>query len=275
MSPSPRFAVLGNPISHSLSPSLHRAAFEATDLIATYDPIQVIGPELGSVMGELTGSGGGGNVTLPHKESAAALLTRASSAVEATGACNTFWGEGDDLVGDNTDVVGFNRAVEGFLGQDLKGAKVGVLGSGGAARAVLHALLEQGPDRVWIWNRTPARLATLMEAFSHPSIKPVTTLEDGFPERPDLLVNATSLGLSPDDPLPISLERVRPHAVFDLVYGKPTTAFVVSASQQGIPATDGKTMLVHQAAAAFERWFEREAPLEAMMAALPRFPETD
>ncbi len=269
-SQAPRvFAVLGDPVGHSLSPLIHNAAIRQLGLHATYVALRCGAADCGSLMRKLARAGGGGNVTVPHKELAAKVVDRPSQAVLRTGACNTFWYAGDALMGENTDVEGFRRALRDLTGDLAAGARVLLAGAGGSARAVLASLLPEKVGEVAILNRTPARAHALALEAGDPRVRVLDGPADLRGEAFDLLVNATSLGLSPDDPLAIPLDDLR-HvgAVLDLVYGSGETPLTSAARSRGIPAGDGKRMLVYQGAAAFECWWGRPAPVEAMFRAL-------
>lgn len=270
---SPRlFALLGDPVEHSASPAIHGAAFRERGVTAVYAVVETRPAEVEPVMRALSRRGGG-NVTLPHKGRAARALDRPTAAVSATGACNCFWSEGGELVGDNTDVEGFLAALEGLIpgGGGPAGGRVLLLGAGGGARAALHGLLEAGAARVDVWNRTRDRARRMREEVAG-GAEEVRVLggREEIGARYDLVVNATSLGLDPDDPLPLSLEGREVGAVFDLVYGEAGTSWVRHARELGIPARDGLEMLVRQAAASLERWMEEDPPLEAMREAARR-----
>ena len=260
------FALLGDPVDHSFSPQIQNAAMEAARVDGVYVAVPTVEEDLAGLMRGLARGGGGGNVTLPHKEKAASFLDRPNSTVRRTGACNTFWAEKDGtVVGDNTDVEGCRRAVGRFLPGGPKGARVLMLGAGGAARAALVALLDDGVDEVRILNRSIERARAVSRRIGGERVRVVHAVSEVAGEEFDLVVNATRLGLGEDDPLPFDLELPgRVGAVFDLVYGEDGTAFVRAAQARGIRATDGIEMLIQQGAAAFERWWGREAPLEAM-----------
>ena len=213
--------------------------------------------------------GGCGNVTLPHKERAAAVVKLPSEAVRRTGACNTFWGDRGQIRGDNTDVEGFRRALEHFLGRPPRDHRVLVLGAGGAARAVLLALHDEGVKEITLYNRTVERARAVSRRIGGERVRVASPLEELNGGQFDLVVNATRLGLEPGDPLPLELSRLeRVGGVLDLVYGDGETPFVKAARAFGVPSTDGAEMLVQQGAVSFERWWGKEAPLEAMRAAL-------
>jgi shikimate dehydrogenase len=210
-------------------------------------------------------------VTLPHKERTAALLDVPSPAVVRTGACNAFWSADGCLHGDNTDVEGFRRALAALLGGPPTGKSVLLLGAGGAARAALVALLEDGAREVRLFNRSAERARGVLADLGNEKTSlvedPRELQGDGF----DLVVNATRLGLQAADPLPFELERLSGvGAVMDLVYGRGPTRFVDSARALGIRAADGGEMLVQQGAAAFERWWGVPAPVAAMREAFEK-----
>lgn len=262
-------ALLGDPVAHSLSPRLQNAAFQAAGVDGVYVALRCAATELPGLLRGIAAAGGGGNVTVPHKELAARVVDAPTEAVLRTGACNTFWWEDGRIRGDNTDVAGFRAAVRALVGSPA-GAKVLLLGAGGAARGALHALLEDGVEMVALHNRTPGRATDLRAAFGDPGcIRVVTDRAALAGERFDLVVNATSLGLHPGDPLPLGFDEVGfVGAALDLVYAVCGTRWVLEARARGFPAADGLEMLIHQGAAAFERWWGRPAPVDAMREAL-------
>jgi shikimate dehydrogenase len=209
-------------------------------------------------------------VTLPHKEKAASILDIRSEAVRRTGACNTFWGDGQGRVhGDNTDVEGFRRALRVFLDGSGTASRVLLLGAGGAARAALVGLIDEGASEVLLFNRTQERARAVARRIGGQKARVVPNVQQLEGEDFDLVVNATRLGLDPDDPSPIDLAILnRAGAAMDLVYGRHMTPFVRSAEAAGVRATDGLEMLVQQGAVSFERWWGEEAPVPLMRAAL-------
>ncbi len=263
-------ALLGDPVAHSASPMIQNAAFQRTGVDGVYVAVRCAADDLIGFMKGLARAGGGGNVTLPHKEKAASLLDQRTEAVRRTGACNTFWGdEAGRLHGDNTDVAGFRRAVRGFLGRDPKGARVLLLGAGGAARAALLGLVEGGVDEVLVYNRTQERARAIARRIGGDRARVAASLRALEGEDFDLVVNATRLGLEPSDPTPLDLAVLqRAGAAMDVVYGRHVTAFVASAKAAGVRATDGLEMLVQQGAASFERWWGTDAPIDDMRRAI-------
>lgn len=261
-------ALLGDPVEHSLSPIFQNAAFRAAGVPGIYIPQRTSAAELPDVLRSIAAAGGAGNVTLPHKEAAARAIDRRTEAVERTGACNTFWAEDGVVWGDNTDVAGFHAAAAGLLADGLAGARVLLLGAGGAARAVLVALDAAGAREVVLLNRTRSRAEGLVRAIATSTTVRVATDPEAAAGRFDLCVNATSLGIRADDPLPIDPSAANFSVGLDLVYARGGTAWVGELRSRGIPAADGLEMLIQQGAASFERWWGRPAPIEVMRAAL-------
>jgi shikimate dehydrogenase len=220
----------------------------------------------------------GGNVTIPWKEAAAAALDLASEGARRLASANTFWRTPEGrIAGTETDGEGFLRALQEAFGIGASGLRAVVLGAGGGGRAVAGALARGGAAVIYLWNRTPARaerLARLLAQTGWPAAVEVLPTRECGPDLAgavpvDLLVNATSLGLSADDAAPLgrsSLSGLR--FAMDLVYGRGPTPFLLECAAAGAQTADGLGMLLHQGACAFEIWCGRPAPLEAMRSAL-------
>lgn len=260
------YAVLGDPVAHSLSPAIHNAAFRAAGRRARYVACRVSSAGCGDTMRALALDGGGGNVTVPHKERVVAFLDRRTRAVAATGACNTFWARDGEVWGDNTDVEGFRgvwRRVVRPLGCT---SPVLVAGAGGAARAVLHGLTRSSTGRtlhILLWNRTAGRARKLANEMGDDRVH---LADDWRGTAPAVVVNTTSVGIrGRRRPIDLRALATRPRAVIDLVYGRDSTPLCHQAAELGIAATDGRGMLVLQAEASYARWFG-EAPPPGVMA---------
>lgn len=266
-----RLVLLGHPVAHSLSPTFQNAALEAAAIPLIYEVLDVAPGDLKAMMGLLADARAAGNVTLPHKESVYASCTRRTALAERVGAVNTFWTEGDGVVGDNTDVGGFSFAVERLLGRPLAGLRIGMLGAGGAAAAVCAAV-EQWPDcRVHVHSRTRDRSESLAARFAGTTT--VVESEMHTVRGMDLLVNATPLGLD-GALMPIAPGSIPDGtAVLDLTYRRGRTPFVKACRARGLRADDGLPMLVEQGALSFERWFGTVPDRESMWRAI-RAPET-
>jgi shikimate dehydrogenase len=186
--------------------------------------------------------------------------------VRATHACNTFWLHRGKVHGENTDVTGFRHAVAEVI-PDVGGARVLVVGSGGAARAVLYALLEDRVANVVVLGRKAGRAREIADVAGRRAkrVRYLTSDKSLRTEGFDLVVNASSLGLKETDKLPLEFSKLGGlTAAFDVVYRAGGTRWVEIARANGIPAADGSEMLIRQAAAAFELWFDVEAPVAAM-----------
>lgn len=254
------FAILGDPVAHSLSPAMHNAAFRALGLDAVYVALPVSPAELPAVVTTLTRAGGGGNVTVPHKELVAGVVAHPSDRVRALGACNTFWGEPDGIHGDNTDVEGVLSALDQL---DAPPSAWLIAGTGGGARAAVAAAAARGA-RVAISSRRAVR----REEFE--GICASLGAGTAAAEECEVLINTTPLGLKAGDHLPLALEDA-PHAqvAYDMVYAPGETAWVRRMRAAGLRAADGRLMLVAQGAAAFRRWFpDEDPPADIMRAAV-------
>jgi shikimate dehydrogenase len=254
------FAILGDPVAHSLSPVMHNAAFRALGLPAVYVPMPCAAGDVPALIQAFARSGGGGNVTVPHKETAAASVDGCRELAEVVGACNTFWGEDGGSVGDNTDVQGVLEALRQLEAPDAPWL---IAGTGGAARATVIAAREWGVD-VAVTSRDEGRRRQFEEWISSRQV----ALAPASDCR--VVINSTPLGLKPGDPLPISLDAApRAEVALDLVYAAGETAWVRAIRPRVRRAGDGRAVLVAQGAAAFQRWFPRKpAPVEVMRAAV-------
>lgn len=254
------FALLGEPVSHSLSPVIHNAAFRVLGLDAVYVPLPCDSSHVPALMSALAAAGGGGNVTVPHKAIAARSLSRPTDRASALGACNTFWWEEGALSGDTTDVEGVLSAVSRL---EVEAESWLVIGTGGSARAVVEAARLMGA-RLAVSSRDPARAAEFMAWAGTRGVGAAAI------EEAEFLVNATPLGLKAEDSLPFRPEATpRAVAALDLVYRRGETAWVRTQRQAGRRAADGREALLAQGVAAFVRWFPKhDPPVDVMRAAL-------
>ncbi len=258
--PAPdHYAVIGHPIAHSLSPRIHTLFSQQTGRPLRYEAIDVSPDALTTRVRDFFAAGGRGlNVTVPHKQSVMALLSRHSEAVRLAGAANTLWRDADGgLAGDNTDGVGLVRDLQDNLGLSVRGSRLLLLGAGGAARGVLAPLQALSPREVLIANRHEARALALAALPATAPVRAVALAAlDRELEQPfDLILNATSASLSGELPaLPATL-MARHTVCYDLAYSLNETGFVRWARAAGAAAAhDGLGMLVEQAAEAFRIW---------------------
>jgi shikimate dehydrogenase len=251
--------VMGWPVSHSRSPRLHGFWLERYGIDGAYLPLAVRPEDLAAALAALPKLGFRGcNLTIPHKEAALPLCTSVDPMAARIGAVNTIVvGADGGLTGSNSDAFGFLENLrQGAPGWRADAAPACLLGAGGAARAVIAALLEAGAPELRLVNRTRARAEALATAFG-PAVK-VFDWKDAGPAQKDcgLLVNTTSLGMSGQPPLDCDLSELPGEAVVnDIVYAPLETGLLTAARARGNPVVDGLGMLLHQARPGFAAWF--------------------
>ena len=275
-------AVLGFPIGHSISPLIHNAALlemansDSRYAKWNYRRIEVEAERLSEVLPILLKAGFRGlNLTIPHKVEAFDLVVELSAEARAIGAVNTLLACDDGWRGFNTDGYGLEQALHQDLEVNLEGAKVILLGAGGAARAAAAQCLLRGCRKLWIGNRSPDRLTELLQVLSIPGNESdvegfaFDEAEAVFSDQSDLVViNATSLGLKPEDPAPIDLSALpKCSKVYDMVYNPSETTLLKQARDLGLQSTNGLSMLVHQAARSLALWTGKNVPVDAMFKA--------
>ncbi|MDA8391887.1 MAG: shikimate dehydrogenase [Actinomycetota bacterium] len=260
--------IVGTPVSHSLSPLLHNAAFGAAGLDWVYVAFPVPEGERDGWVGAARCLGVRGlSVTMPHKQAAARLADVRSATAGRLGAANTLYWEGDRLAAESTDGEGFLASLADE-GVELGGRRVVVLGAGGAAKAVALAVASAGAA----WIGVVARRESAAVQVAAMAGDPVTVATRDDVRAADVVVNATPVGMAggpaPDaSPVEEGLLEVA-QVVVDLVYRPLRTPLLALAEQTGAKAVDGTGMLLHQAAAQFELWTGVEAPVGAMREAL-------
>jgi shikimate dehydrogenase len=258
MSAGPRACVFGWPVKHSRSAAIHRFWLDELGLAGDY-VLHPVEPAQAEAFFRTFATSGfvGGNVTVPHKEAAFAAVARRDPAAEAIGALNTLWLEDGALVGVNTDVPGFlanlDETTPGW--DEAPGAAV-VLGAGGAARAIVYALLSRGFAPVHVVNRTPERPRAIARLLGD-QVKPARWADvPALLGAARVLVNTTTLGMDGQPPLKIDLSPMPAEAVVnDIVYVPLVTPLLAQAAEYGLRPAGGLGMLLHQAVPGFERWF--------------------
>lgn len=255
---SRRAGVIGHPVAHSRSPVIHRYWLNEHNIDGDYTREDVPPEKIRTFLRNFATSGlVGANVTVPYKEAAFRALARAEPVAAALKVANTLWLEDGRLAGTNTDVYGFLANLDERLpGWDVAAEQTVVLGAGGGARAVVFGLLQRGLGRVVVINRTRAR-AEAIAAELGDRVTPASLNElPEWLEDADLLVNATTLGMTGQPPLEIDLAPMQDGAVvYDIVYVPLETPLLAAARARGLRTVDGLGMLLHQAVPAFERWF--------------------
>lgn len=268
--PDRRACVIGWPIAHSRSPLIHGTWLRQYGISGSYTREPVRPEALEEFLHTLAARGFVGcNVTIPHKEAAFAIATRRSAAAEAVGAANTLWLEGGTLCADSTDGEGFmanlRATVPAFA---AVGRPVTVLGAGGAARAIVHALLGAGACEVRLVNRTRERADALARHFGARVVAAPWSDMARACAQVALVVNTTALGMKGNPPVDLDVEILEPGTVVaDIVYVPLLTPLLAAAQARGLPIVDGLGMLLHQAVPGFERWFGvRPAVTDALRA---------
>ncbi len=270
--------LIGYPVAHSLSPGMHRAAFDALGIEAQYALWETQPGRLAQRIASLRFAGIlGANVTIPYKEHVVSLVDECDALAARIGAVNTIVNRGGRLIGYNTDASGFTRALAEFAAFDCPGKKVVVLGTGGAARAAAVGLLENGVGEVILLGRNEKHIHNLLQHLRTltANMYGITRIYGallGSPEASrlltsaDLVVNATSVGLKADDTILLFDVTSLPTTtlVMDMIFNPPLTPLLRAAQAHGCQVLNGLSMLLYQGALAFELWTNRPAPIEVM-----------
>ncbi len=268
---APRAGVAGWPVDHSRSPTIHRYWLKELGIPGSYEKFAVRPGEFPQFADKIGQDGlVGANVTAPHKEVAFSACNRRTPVAEALGAVNTLWRQDGRLWGDNTDVAGFLANLdEAAAGWAKQGKLAIVVGAGGAARAIIYALVSRGVERVAVVNRTQARAEALAAHFGGSTTAMFwADLAAELPEA-DLLVNASSLGMVGQPSLALDVGALPGRAVVaDAVYVPLRTPLIEAARARGLRTVEGLGMLLHQAAPAFARWFGRRPEVTPALRAL-------
>ena len=273
-------AVLGQPISHSISPALHNAALAKMAAVdrsfATwkYFRFEVAPADLPEALAQFHQKKFRGlNLTVPHKILAVDLLADIDAEAREVGAVYTLRWTERGWYGHNTDGYGLAMGLREDLNIELAGRPVILLGAGGAARGAAVECLRRGCASLAVGNRSPENLKNMLSALSTTASRIHVRGFSSLAPPPDLaadavVINATSAGLGKTDTLPLDLKAIpRPAAVYDMIYNPPQTPLLKSAAALGVAHANGLSMLVHQGARALQIWSEATVPVEAMWTA--------
>lgn len=252
------FAVLGDPIGHSMSPMMHNDLFSYYNIDAAYLPFQVTSDRLNVAVEGLRALGARGfNVTVPHKSAIIPYLDKVDELAMNIGAVNTVVNEDGMLIGYNTDGPGFLRGLEGHI-PSLSGQRVLIIGAGGAARAIYFTLAQKAPLSIDIANRTLEKAVNLTAECPFAVSSKAVSLEDAHQElnQYDLIVQTTMIGMYPKVSVqPVQLAKLKQQAmVCDIIYNPLETQFLQEAKRKGARVQNGIEMFVNQGALAFEKW---------------------
>ncbi len=273
-----RLGIFGWPVAHSKSPQMHEAAARALGIALRYERFEVAPEGLAkAVRAKHAAVIDGYNVTVPHKVAIMSLIDEVAPAAQSIGAVNTVVRRGGRYLGHNTDALGFVRSLE-EAGVQLSGARVVVLGAGGAARAAVVGLADAGAAEIRVLSRRPEQGEALCRSLADAVGCGLEAAPLGEAGRhfggASLLVQATSATLESNaeaqafaDSLPIEA-LPEGAAVVDMVYKPLETTLLARANARGLPTIDGLGMLLHQGAIAFEMWTGFEPPLDVMRSAL-------
>jgi shikimate dehydrogenase len=269
--------LFGDPIEHSLSPVMQNAAIQAAAINAVYVPFHVTPQDLKPAIDSIRRLGLVGiNLTIPHKIAALSLVDELDTAARVIGSINTIVNRDGKLTGYNTDGPGVCRVLREELDVDLAGQRILLLGAGGAGRAVAVSAGLAGAAWIGVANRTYERasrlvsdVSSMVKGTTFASLSLDADLPRHLPDRVDILINATAIGLKGErHPFPV-LDCVRSGgAVYDAVYGRQPTPLVQEALSAGFRAADGLAMLAAQGELAFKYWFGQEPPAGIMKTAL-------
>ncbi len=273
--------VIGHPIKHSQSPMMHNFAFNKGNLDFVYLPFDIAPTNLKDALKGMVALGiAGFNVTVPHKERIVEHLDELSDSAKIVNAVNTVVIENGKLTGYNTDVNGIIRTLDNYK-EKISGKTVSVIGAGGAARAVIYALINNfNVKKINIINRTVEKAESLKDYFSSKMLfEKIKTYELIPPDvtnvlaKSKLIVNASSIGMSPEDddsPTTIPESFNSKQIVFDVVYNPRKTKLLSIAESKGATVVNGLNMFIEQGAKAFELWTNEKMPVEKIMKILDK-----
>jgi len=262
-------AVIGDPVLHSLSPTIYNAAFEHDQVNWSYSAVNITGGQVSDALEEMRQSEVGGlSVTMPHKEIVANLVDETTRHAERLGAVNCVSKNGSTLVGHNTDGEGFIKAIEAETKERTEGKSYLVIGAGGAAKAVTLALGEAGASEVIVSSRNASKSRKAASLAGQVGRSGSLSEAEGV----DVIINATPIGMrgaGNEDQLPLPVEAMhKGQIIVDLIYHPLQTEFLKNASRIGARTMNGIGMLIHQAALQYTLWTNKEAPLDVMQNAV-------
>lgn len=250
------YGVIGDPISQTLSPSMHNAAFNHLGLSAKYLPFHVTPGQLSQAIEGVRGLGVAGlNVTIPHKVSVMNLLDEIDPLAMRIGAVNTIVNENGKLIGYNTDGAGYVSSLKHITAErNLEEHSILIVGAGGAARAIYYTLLEEGVKKVAIANRTIETAKQLIQS-NNTNVMSLSDAEDVVDDY-DIIINTTSIGMYPYlENMPIQLGKIKEKTIVsDIIYNPIETKWLKQARKLGAQTQNGIDMFVFQGALAFEKW---------------------
>jgi shikimate dehydrogenase len=284
-----KFAVIGDPVAHSLSPQLHQPALNELKLDCRYIRVEVPEGQVNEALEKMYAAGIRGiNVTVPHKLEALEACHQVDPAASSMGAVNTIvFNAAGQRTGFNTDGPGFVRAIREEFGMDLGDLRVIIIGAGGGAgRAIATQCALEGCPQLILANRTLEKLTPMREELTRLAQSEklegprdrieIHSLDDPILEEAigasELIINTTSVGLKSSDPAPFPSHWVEPHhLVYDTIYNPSRTHLLRDAESQGARIANGLSLLLHQGTLSLEHWLNKDAPVDAMRQGLLDF----
>ena len=244
-----KYLVIGNPISHSLSPKLQNYWLKQNNIDAVYDKIKLEEKEIKGIVQDIRKQKiAGCNITVPFKKKVIPFLDSLSTEAEKTQSVNTITFEKGNLIGHNTDIFGFDKAIRS-LNFNMKGKKILILGAGGVVPSIIFAIKEMGASEITISNRTKQKAENLKILF-----KELNILEWGNITNFDVVINATSLGLN-NEKINLDFSKVGKNKLFyDVIYNPAETNFLKEGKKLGNITENGAKMFIYQAFEAFKLW---------------------
>ena len=242
--------IIGNPISHSLSPKIHNYWFKMLNIHANYERNEIKEKEIEDIFNKIkNGEVHGMNITVPFKQTSIRFLETKSDLVKKTNSVNTVFNKEGKIHGENTDVYGFEKSIiENEL--NIKNKTVLIFGSGGVVPSIISALQKLEVSKIYISNRTYKNAENIKKNF-----KDIDIIEWGKIENCDLFINSTSIGLKKDDELKFNFEKLNEKKIFyDLIYNPQKTKFLLKAEKFGHKIINGRDMFLYQAQKAFYLW---------------------
>jgi shikimate dehydrogenase len=245
-----KYLVIGNPISHSLSPKLHNYWIKNHNINAIYEKEKLNEDELDKLFTNMRDKKvNGANVTVPFKKAVIPFLDKLSAESESTQAVNTIYLENDKLIGHNTDIDGFELGIK-KINYDISNKKIFILGAGGVVPSIIYALNKIKVSEITIANRTREKAENLKNLFGKLKI-----VEWGEIPDFDMIINATSIGLKKDDEINLNFSSIGKNKLFyDVIYNPKETNFLKTGKELGNATENGKLMFIYQAASAFNIW---------------------
>ncbi len=253
-----KYLVVGNPISHSLSPELHNYWLKKNNIDGNYDKEKLEDEDLDKLILRLRNKEiNGANITVPLKKKIISYLDELSQEAQITQSVNTIYLKDNKIIGDNTDVIGFELAIK-EIKFDIAGKKIFIIGAGGVVSSLICALNKMRPSNITLSNRSKNKAETLKDLFSY-----LTVVDWKEVPKFDMVINATSVGLNKDEDLGLDFSKIGKNKFFyDVIYNPKITNFLKMGEKLGNKTENGKRMFIHQAAQAFKIWHGIEPKID-------------